>query len=383
MKRIIFVIASCICVNTVAFAEYDSIPYFTGANVITYAPELTGQGGKEFDLEEASKSLARLREDGVGYIEIVLRGRMKYPMAVTITPDPNGLTDEELIALISAAKKENIVPILKPHIIVSGGRENCWDIGGNWGENARQIEEKWFEGYRNYIMRYIKISSNEKLPFFVIATELPQLAADNQYTGSRHEDAWRALVKEIRKNYNGKLTYAANSTSAAAIKWWDALDYIGIDGYFTLTKTDEPDLKTIKEGWIKNKIQKTCASFGKTARERQEGINIVSELEGLSKEFQRPVVFTEIGYRSADGAASNVVDGSRQWRNAAENQELQANLYRAMFEVLRDKPWFKGAFFWGWYLGRVDRNKAVYRTSHMIEGKKAEEVIQEEYLTAR
>ncbi len=65
--------------------------------------------------------------------------------------------------------------------------------------------------------------------------------------------------------------------------------------------------------------------------------------------YGKPVLFTEIGYRSAADAAV------RPWewpdgRDAKPTDEgQQAALYTAFFESVWPRPWFRGAFFWKWY----------------------------------
>ena len=58
------------------------------------------------------------------------------------------------------------------------------------------------------------------------------------------------------------------------------------------------------------------------------------------------MVFTEIGYRSADFAAW------RHWEikdDAAVNLQAQANAYAAFFESVWGEDWMGGAYFWKWF----------------------------------
>lgn len=214
-----------------------TIPYFTGANVVTYMPEI-GPVGQRIPseiwpvfLEEAKASFKKLYADNVRYAEIVCRIEQEGSLSTSFKVDDAGLSDSQIRQLIQIALNEGITPIIKPHIFVkTDGKGNQRGlIGKTWDDTSADVEQEWFDHYEAFIARYITISNEYHLPYFIIATELPNLVVDTAQTGNRREASWRKLIKNIRSEYNGKLTYAANSISAADITWWDMLDFIGID----------------------------------------------------------------------------------------------------------------------------------------------------------
>jgi len=52
----------------------------------------------------------------------------------------------------------------------------------------------------------------------------------------RYDDNWRALIAEVRGIYGGPLSYAANFDQVAEVGFWDALDAIGVNAYFPLSR---------------------------------------------------------------------------------------------------------------------------------------------------
>ena len=55
-------------------------------------------------------------------------------------------------------------------------------------------------------------------------------------------DAMRHLVAEVRAIYGGKLVYAANWDEIDRVRFWDALDYVGVQLYAPLARrADESD----------------------------------------------------------------------------------------------------------------------------------------------
>jgi hypothetical protein len=136
------------------------------------------------------------------------------------------------------------------------------------------------------------------------------------------------------------------------VPFWDALDWIGVSGYFPLAPDTTPDRATLVRAWQP----------------------ILGKLEELAMREQKPVLFTEIGYRSASGAAW------RQWeipRDAAVDLDAQRNAYEAFFETVWPRPWVAGAYPWKWFSypdhGRVDGN------DYDVESKPALEVIRRAY----
>src|SRR5258707_4871377 len=60
---------------------------------------------------------------------------------------------------------------------------------------------------------------------------------------------WRDIVKMVRLLYPGTLTYGANHGEETSVQWWDALDAIGVDGYYALTQLDDPTLAQLRAAW--------------------------------------------------------------------------------------------------------------------------------------
>ena len=60
----------------------------------------------------------------------------------------------------------------------------------------------------------------------------------------------------------------------------------------------------------------------------------------------KPVLFTEVGYRSTADAA---VEPWLWHSDAPADPALQATCYEAMFETFWNRPWFAGAYIWKWF----------------------------------
>lgn len=230
--------------------------------------------------------------------------------------------------------------MLKPHIWL--GRE--WI--GDFNLDSDEKWQAWRKSYEDYILNYAQVAQEMCVPLFCIGTEI-KISAIND------PGYWRDLIAKVRSVYGGKLTYAANWDSYDKISFWGDLDYIGIDAYFPLVHEPHPDPAEIEKAWVQ----------------------IKDKMKGLSAEVGRPVLFTEYGYQSVNGAAGNHWEVNKSLENL--NMELQAMAYECMFKMLWEEEWFAGGFLWKWHLR--DAIGGLRDPHFTPQGKPAEEVIKKWY----
>nr|WP_296698836.1 hypothetical protein [Algoriphagus sp.] len=213
----------------------------------------------------------------------------------------------------------DIMNMLKPHL---------W-VRGSWPGEIEMLNEKdwelWFDNYSSFILDYAKLAEELKMPMLCIGTELEK-------TSEREED-WRKVISQVRKVYTGKLVYAANFTEFEKIKFWDELDYIGVQAYFPLAEKHNPDLQELKSGWEKQ----------------------LPKIEKVVRKYKKPVLFTEIGYCNTVDAAIEPWVWPNERKEIEFSEKAQALCYEAFFETAWKKPWMAGVFFWKWYPNRHDR----------------------------
>ncbi len=215
-------------------------------------------------------------------------------------------------------KEQGYKVFLKPHIWMHEPSKNKWrsDIYPDNNEDWAS----WSRTYKEFILRYAKVAEEAGAEMYCVGMELTRLSVEKP-------DYWRELIAEVREVYNGKLTYAANwYKEYDRVMFWDELDYIGVQAYFPLTKKQSPSLDDVSKGWKK----------------------YIPELEGIAKHYKKPLLFTEIGYKSMEGTAEKPWIWVEQTdRNSSlYAPKLQANCYEAFFKMLWHKEWFAGAHIW-------------------------------------
>ncbi len=224
-----------------------------------------------------------------------------------------GETKEGAKHYIKVLNKSGIKVMLKPQIWVNDGvftgkikmtNEADWEI----------LEET----YSNFILDFAQVAEDAKADIFCIGTELESFVTNRP-------DYWKHLISEVRKIYKGQLTYAANWNEFERTPFWNLLDYIGIDAYFPVSNEKTPTVEECLKGWEKHKA--TIKSFNET--------------------YDKPVLFTEFGYRSVDysGKAPWTIDRTEN----DVNMEAQVNTTKALFETFWKEEWFAGGFVWKWF----------------------------------
>ena len=224
-------------------------------------------------------------------------------------------TLETMRRLTRQAHANGLKVTLKPHLWFSRG--------GQWrGQIRPQDEAAWwrfYSAYRDFLRPYLELARDERIALFCLGTELGG-TTDN-------EKLWRRLIADARKTYSGQLTYAAHwNEEPWRIRFWDALDVIGVQGYFPLIDfEDRPATgEQLRAGWRP----------------------WMAKLRALSERENRPVLFTELGYQPRVGTAH------RPWvwnMPTPFSAEAQVNAFDAFFAAADGQEWLQGAHIWKWF----------------------------------
>ncbi|RFP63474.1 hypothetical protein D0N36_19225 [Hymenobacter lapidiphilus] len=259
-----------------------------------------------------------------------------------------GESDAGILLTAQRAKQRGIRTLLKPHLWLRGPSNWSGDINMT-SETDWQI---WFSSYSVFILHYARLAETGRLDALCIGTELERTVG--------HEAEWRALIRQIRQVYHGPLTYAANwSGEFEQVKFWDALDFIGVQAYFPLSPEASPTKASLLAGW-------------------QEPLRRIAAVQ---KQYNKPVVFTEAGYKTTADAAAKPWEWPQQLDLLAPADEAtQAACYAALFETFWPRPWFKGLFIWKWYPGLQPDGPARRHSDFTPQHKPAERVMSEWFL---
>lgn len=266
-----------------------------------------------YDSAESNESLARMAAVGVEYVALTVWWCQQNISSTEIYRKEGWTaTDEELVCAIDKIHQLGMKVMLKPMVDSELVLEYPDE---EWRGNINGTEE-WFDSYRNITNHYAIFCQNNNVDLFCIGCEF-------QRTISKTE-TWARVIREVREyNYTGPITYAAIWDTCQGIEWWDFLDYVGIDAYFPLTNRHDPTLEELITVWSP----------------------YVDDMESWHSTINKPIIFTEIGYRSGNGANKK----PWEWKeNMTLDLQEQVDCYEAIFQVLWNKPWFYGLYWWIW-----------------------------------
>jgi hypothetical protein len=211
-----------------------------------------------------------------------------------------------------------------------------WRSTFQWrGEIEFYTEEHWaqfWSEYRHWILTLAEACKDAD--GFIIGTELDKTL--------QYEDEWRKLIADIRAITDMPLTYGANWTDFERVAFWDALDVIGIQSYFPMSDKERPTERDIRKGW----------------RE------LMDRLGKYSKQHNRKILFTELGYNQSWKAAKEPWDYRVDGEDARPLQEM---CMRVALDVIKREPHVRGVLLWKWfpYPRPVGRN-FVLATPHIM-----------------
>ena len=278
--------------------------------------------GAEWGTDQFALELDELRALGANWVAIHPYARIHADGRLSWRAFDPAAPPGYLARPIAEARARGLAILVKPHLAY-------WGSPFRWrGEIAFEDAEARARFFRDYgaWMSDLALATRDA-DAFCVGTELDQLTGD--------EGAWRDVIAQLRERTPALLTYAANWDSYPRVGFWDALDAVGIQAYFPLSELDDPSVDELRRGWQP----------------------VLEELRGVHAATGKPIVFTELGYDSALGAAREPWAPPRPQPDERERGEaLQARCLRVALGVLaEERAWLRGAFLWKWFPGAAPR----------------------------
>jgi hypothetical protein len=282
------------------------LPFFKGVTVSCQT------WGIEWQMPEMETTLDELKSLGVNSIAIHPYAQIREDGHV-ISGRRSGASTTHITTPLRWAHERGMSTMLIPHIAY-------WGTKFLWrGEINFVTPEEWntfFDEYETWIVRMAALAETEHAEVFCAGLEFSY--------AQKYEERWRKIIAAVRTVYHGKVTYGANWNEYAEVKFWDALDYIGVLAYFPLTKTADPSASEITAAW-----EKRC-----------------TELEKFSKRNGKQFLFTEIGYNESSRAAAEPWAFQTGGEHATE---IQARCIDIALGLPAKHPFLAGMYWWKWF----------------------------------
>lgn len=228
-----------------------------------------------------------------------------------------GETDRRLAAEIRQAKRLGLKVMVKPHIWIG---HRAWR--GDIRPAGPDGWPRWFTSYRRFIVHYAQLAARLGADGLVIGVEFKSSSA------TQHAQ-WVKTIAAVRAVYKGPITYAANWDEASQIRFWDRLDWIGVQFFAPLTTAIDPTVDQLRLA-----LRRCLAPYRR-----------------LAARFKKRILFTEVGYKSVRGTAIKPYAWPENLPRSLlrYDERGQADAFIAFFQELQQIPELAGVHIWKWF----------------------------------
>ncbi len=307
MKESLFAtLLVCLALGRISAAPVPGAPsFFRGVTVSAQT------WGGEWQTPEMAQTLDEIKSLGANSFAIHPYARIAEDGHVLFrTIDEN----RHITVPLDWARERGLSVMVIPHIAY-WGTKFLWRGEINF-ESAAEWDN-FFNDYETWIVEMARLSQAHGADIFCVGLEFTY--------AEKFPERWLKIIAAVRAVYYGKLTYGGNWNEFETVKFWDALDYIGILAYFPLTKTPNPSRAEIAEAWEKR----------------------AAELERFSKRNgDKQIVFVELGYNESAKAAAEPWSFKTGGENAAE---IQARCLDVALALPDKHSFLAGVFLWKWF----------------------------------
>ena len=297
--------------------------------------------------EDGERSMRRLASNGLDWICLTVNAWQETFYSTRIfSLYGRTQTDEEVVHAVRLAKSLGLKVCLKPMV-------NCldrsWRARINFPTEAGTTYwDDWFASYRTFMNYYAAMA--ERLGCEMLCTGCEMAGMDTQ------SDRCRRMIAEVREHYHGIIMHNVNHGDELRSRWLDAVDVIGISGYYPVTDAEHRGIDAMRERWKP----------------------VIRGLEACHEKYGKPIMFAEIGVRSEEGCSAYPWDFHNRPERPTDEQE-QADFYATAMEATWDLPYFAGYFWWDWKAVLPPEEEAGLNRDFTIYGKKAETTLRDWY----
>jgi hypothetical protein len=264
-----------------------------------------GDPRRGYGTRTARQTLQRLRGLGVNTIGVLMEGRMAGAGALTVEGPPREDLEATRLALLDA-HAAGFATVLIPHLYLNDG---TWR--GDLRRDDPDDAADWWASYQAFVLQAASLAQATGTTVLSIGVELKALAKD-----PAHAPAMRRVAAAVRRQYSGTLTYSANWDEAEDVRWWDAVELAGVNGYYPLLPEPERGAESVAR-----------------------------RLSALALSAERPVLVLEVGYRASP------LSHLKPWEwpdqvEASVDPQAQARAWAAVLTHWLGAPGVRGLMAW-------------------------------------
>ena len=210
-------------------------------------------------------------------------------------------------------------------------------------------EDLWVRGKETNYSSLLKYLDDEVATKVQWAESVAHADADDTIAAINQRralmlDEWYELIETVRQSYGGKLTYAANFDNYQNVKFWDKLDFIGINAYFKLRDyridtSDDILTQEFENSWeqIFYELQEFCQ------RNSLNHKTIFTELGYLYKENSTIMPWEGFGFSIAQSKERKDL---LVWSKQRPDQNERRLAVEALYKINKKYNLLNGILYW-------------------------------------
>jgi hypothetical protein len=298
----------------------DATPLRAAAGGVVGAPDrgLAVQLNTGHSALDAYRPLLReIAGLGANCVLLAIAGQMEHAKSQSIFIDARKTPSRaDLKTLLLDARQLGLRVTVMPILLLANPRGSEWR-----GVIEPPDWENWWGQYRDFVLYFADIANEGGAEALIIGSEL---VSTEKYTAQ-----WEKTIAAVRQRFGGRLGYSANWDHYKPIQFWDKLDFVGMTSYYTLADKKNPTVDEIVARWKP----------------------IYDEVAAWQRQVNKPIVMTEVGWCSQEGAATAPWNYYQNQIATPAGHEEQRRLYEAFLKTWDGKPGIQGIIWWEWTLG--------------------------------
>jgi len=290
------------------------------------------------------RTLDESRRGGATWVSLTVFGRVNDLTGRGVDPTfeaPHAENRDAVRRAVRMAHARGLSVFLVPHL---------WIESGDWRARIDPVTDQgwaaWARSYEAYVTGWAQLAEETGVDMLAAGVEL------RSWVTTPRAPSFAAMLGRLRRVYHGLLTYSANWDDAADTVVLGALDVIGVNAFYPLAERAGASPDELRAG----------------------GLRVRDDVRRLAAAWQKPVVFTEIGYTARPDPAYHPWEWPDAMRDVRVDEDAQAEAYRALVAPLLDEPSFAGFFVWRIYADPDDVSQER-DWGFSPRGKRAERVV--------
>lgn len=274
---------------------------------------------KGYGSPACARTMADLRRMGATWVSLTPFGRVAdlRPTGIDLSFEaPFEVNRRAVLQAIKQAHAEGLRVFLVPHL---------WVESGDWraliDPETDEGWERWARAYESFVLAWAEVAEEGGADLFSVGVEL------RSWVTTARVSSFLPILDSIRRVYRGPLTYSANWDDVEQTILLGQLDVIGINAFYPLAEREGASVAELYQG----------------------GERVAARVRELASTWNKPVLFTEMGYTTRPDPALRPWEWPDGMRDVRIDEGAQAEAYFALLAPLIEEPSFAGFFVWRVY----------------------------------